>query len=198
MDKGVQKKKKKSSWVRKMPYYRGEKRRKLHPIPVFLPRESRGQRSLLGCCPWGRTELDMTEATQHTCMHWRGKQQPTPVFLPGDSQGQRSLVGCCLWGCTETQQPQPHRGGKVKVKMVVTQLCLTICDPTDVTHQAPLSMEFPRQGYWSGQSLKLQSNFLQRKLSARNNQSVTRIPVQQEIGMKLKTEKSVKDVDTVR
>ena len=62
MDKGVQKKKK-SSWVRKMPYYRGEKRSKLHPIPVFLPRESRGQRSLLGCCPWGRTELDMTEAT---------------------------------------------------------------------------------------------------------------------------------------
>ena len=30
---------------------------------VFLPGESQGQGSLLGCCPWGRTELDMTEVT---------------------------------------------------------------------------------------------------------------------------------------
>ena len=28
-----------------------------------LPREFRGQRSLVGCCPWDRTESDMTEAT---------------------------------------------------------------------------------------------------------------------------------------
>ena len=38
-------------------------RRKWQPTPVFLPRESCGQRSLVGCCPWGRTELDTTEAT---------------------------------------------------------------------------------------------------------------------------------------
>ena len=38
-------------------------RKKWQPILVFLPRESRGQRSLVGCCPWGRTESDMTEAT---------------------------------------------------------------------------------------------------------------------------------------
>ena len=25
------------------------------PTPVFLPRESHGQRSLVGCCPWGCT-----------------------------------------------------------------------------------------------------------------------------------------------
>ena len=28
--------------------------------------------------------------------------------------------------------------------------CLTLCDPMDCAHQAPLSMEFPRQEYWSG------------------------------------------------
>ena len=38
-------------------------RRKQQPTPVFLPGESQGQRSLAGCSPWGRTELDMTEAT---------------------------------------------------------------------------------------------------------------------------------------
>ena len=37
--------------------------RKWQPIPVFLPGESQGQRSLVGCCLWGRTRLDTTEAT---------------------------------------------------------------------------------------------------------------------------------------
>ena len=31
--------------------------------PVFLPGESQGWGSLVGCHLWGRTELDMTEAT---------------------------------------------------------------------------------------------------------------------------------------
>ena len=39
-------------------------RRKWQPTPVFLPRESQGQGSLVGCCLWGRAELDTTEATQ--------------------------------------------------------------------------------------------------------------------------------------
>ena len=38
-------------------------RRKWQPTPGFLPREFCGQRSLVGCCPWGHTELDETEAT---------------------------------------------------------------------------------------------------------------------------------------
>ena len=38
-------------------------RRKWQPTPVFLPGESHGQRSLVGCRLWGRTELDTTEAT---------------------------------------------------------------------------------------------------------------------------------------
>ena len=38
-------------------------RRKWQPTPVFLPGEFQGQRSLVGCRLWGRTELDMTEAT---------------------------------------------------------------------------------------------------------------------------------------
>ena len=38
-------------------------RRKWQPTPVFLPGEFQGWRSLVGCCLWGRTELDTTEAT---------------------------------------------------------------------------------------------------------------------------------------
>ena len=39
-------------------------RRKWQPTPVFLPGESQGRGSLVGCCLWGRTELDTTEAIQ--------------------------------------------------------------------------------------------------------------------------------------
>ena len=38
-------------------------RRKWQPTPVFLPGESQGRGSLVGCCLWGHTESDMTEAT---------------------------------------------------------------------------------------------------------------------------------------
>ena len=38
-------------------------RRKWQPTPVFLPVESGGQGSLVGCRLCGRTELDTTEAT---------------------------------------------------------------------------------------------------------------------------------------
>ena len=80
-------------------------RRRWHPTPVLLPGKSHGQRSLVGCSPWGLEESDMTEWLHFhffTFMHWRRKWQPTPVFLPGESQGQGSLVGCRLRGHTES------------------------------------------------------------------------------------------------
>ena len=39
-------------------------RKKWQPTPVFLPGESQGRGSLVGCRLWGRTELDTTEVTQ--------------------------------------------------------------------------------------------------------------------------------------
>ena len=36
-------------------------RRQWHPTPVLLPGKSHGQRSLIGCSPWGRCESDTTE-----------------------------------------------------------------------------------------------------------------------------------------
>ena len=38
-------------------------RRTGHPTPVLLPREFCGQRSPVGCCPWGHREPDTTEVT---------------------------------------------------------------------------------------------------------------------------------------
>ena len=74
------------------------------PTPVLLPGKSHGQRSLVGCSPWGRWVGHnwATSLSLFTLMHWRRKWQPTPVFLPGESQRRGSLVGCRLWGRTES------------------------------------------------------------------------------------------------
>ena len=37
------------------------RRRQWHPTPVLLPGKSHGQRSLVGCSPWGCEESDTTE-----------------------------------------------------------------------------------------------------------------------------------------
>ena len=43
-------------------------RRKWQPTPVFLPGESQGRRSLVGCRLWGRTESDLAAAAAHLCL----------------------------------------------------------------------------------------------------------------------------------
>ena len=53
-----------SSHGKNKPYCRGRQgRRQWQPTPVFLPGESHGRGSLVGCRLWGRTESDTTEAT---------------------------------------------------------------------------------------------------------------------------------------
>ena len=41
-------------------------RRPWQPTPLSSPGESHGQRSPVGCSPWGGRESDTTEATEHT------------------------------------------------------------------------------------------------------------------------------------
>ena len=55
-------------WVGKILW-----RRKWQPTPVFLPGKSHGQRSMVGCSPWGRKESDMTEHTVYNCMGTEGR-----------------------------------------------------------------------------------------------------------------------------
>ena len=51
------------SWTRLSFFTFMHCRRKWQPTPVFLPGESQGQGSLVGCRLWGRTESDTTDAT---------------------------------------------------------------------------------------------------------------------------------------
>ena len=69
----------------------------LLPTPVLLPGKSHGRRSLVGCSPWGRWELDMTHdftftfhfhalekkmATHSSVLAWRIPGTAEPGGLP--------------------------------------------------------------------------------------------------------------------
>jgi len=68
------------------------------------------------------------------------RQQPTRLPCPWDSPGKNTGVGChFLLQCM-----------KVKSESEVTQSCPTLAPPWTAVHQAPPSMGFSRQKYWSG------------------------------------------------
>ena len=106
-------------------------RRKWHPTPVFLPGKSHGQRSLVGCSPWGRRESDMTEQFHFTHFildHWRRRWQPTPVFLPGETHGQGSLAGHGAWGRREldTTEVTEHALILIKNHLFIPSMSLSL------------------------------------------------------------------------
>ena len=58
-------------------------RRKWQPTPVFLPGDSQGWQSLVGCHLWGRTESDMTEQLHLTSLHvWLGELDHKEGWVP--------------------------------------------------------------------------------------------------------------------
>ena len=83
-------------WVGKISLRRAQQ-----PTPVFLPGESHGQRSLASYNPWGCKERDMTEATEHTCMHAEHgvpKSEISSVKMSRILAGLRALeVGWLTW-----------------------------------------------------------------------------------------------------
>ena len=52
------------NWATSLPLFTFTQwRMQWQPTPVFLPGESQGRQSLVGCRLWGRTESDTSEAT---------------------------------------------------------------------------------------------------------------------------------------
>ena len=97
---------------------------------MFLPGESQGRQSLVGCRPWGHTESDTTEATEQqqclidnkiffvvedksfrTCFtYWFLK-----VYVKGFSMGATEVLSTAAAAATAKS----------------LQSCLTLCDPID-------------------------------------------------------------------
>ena len=60
--------------------YTASKRRQWHPTPVLLPGKSYGRRSLVGCSPWDREELDTTERLHfHFSLSCTGEGNGNPL-----------------------------------------------------------------------------------------------------------------------
>ena len=77
-------------------------RRKWQPTLVFLPGESQGQGSLVGCCLWGCTESDTTGCAttsgKKACGCWVWTKHGCPSVASGD----------CTEGTQQQQQQQPQ------------------------------------------------------------------------------------------
>ena len=100
--------------------------RKWQPTLAFLPGESQGWGSLVGCSLWGRTESDTTEETQQQQQHdlttgkpaflqfsrqeyWRGLPFPPPGDLPNPGIEPATHASPALAGgfFTTTQSKKP-------------------------------------------------------------------------------------------
>ena len=67
------------------------------------------------------------------------------IFSPVYSHANKYLKLTEAYNLYAVWSPLPTQGWAKSL-----QSCLTFCNPTNVTHQATLSMGFSRQGYWSG------------------------------------------------
>ena len=189
-------------WVGKSPW-----RKVWQFTPVFLPGEFHGQRSLVGCSPWGLKELDVTEATipltfqsMRRKSSWRS-HRPRKMTVPNKAE---SLIMCeglvmvsrwyyfsprkinlklnatlllLLLSCfshvrlyaipemAAHQTPVPgilqartlewvaisfSKAWKWKVKVKSLSRVQLLVTAWTAAYQAPLSMGFSRQEYWSG------------------------------------------------
>ena len=119
---------------------------------MFLSGESHGQRSLVGYSPWGRKESDKTERLrQHKLFSHIFKRYSNywEHSWEREEERQRENTGIrlhlilCIQRVWNTAL---HMTVKVK-SLSRVQLFVT---PWTVAHQAPPSMGFSRQEYWSG------------------------------------------------
>ena len=128
--------------------------------PVFLPGEFHGQRSLVGCSPWGLKELDMTEATipftfqsMRRKSSWRS-HRPRKMTVSNKAE---SLIMC--EGLVMVSRWYYFSPRKINLKLNATLLLLLLscfsrvrlcATPETAAHQAPPFPGFSRQEHWSG------------------------------------------------
>ena len=81
-------------WVRKIPW-----RRAWQPIPVFLPGEPHGQRSLVGYSPQRPKEWDTTEAAEQQQGEYNKWRQPGSSIHTRKQRQTFAVKGCIvtLW-----------------------------------------------------------------------------------------------------
>ena len=97
-------------------------RRKWQPTPVFLPGESQGWGSLVGCHLWGRTESDATETTQQQQQqHGSGRSSGSDTWIQ---------THLCFYLIT-VKLLDPSFNSFGQRSCMYAPSCLTLWDPMD-------------------------------------------------------------------
>ena len=140
--------------------------RQWHPTPVLLPGESHGQRSLVGCSPWGHEESDMTEWLPFPFIAATAAAakliQSCPTLcnpIDGSPLGS-SIPGILQARILERGASSFSNAWKWKVKVKSLSRAQLWATPWTVAYHAPPSMEFSRQEYWSGVPLPSPMNLI--------------------------------------
>ena len=128
-------------------------------MPITIPQTYQGLRQLpppdsntFCCCCIALVTSNSVQP------HWR---QPTRLPCPWDSPGKNTRVGChFLLQCV-----------KVKSESEVAQSCPTLATPWSAAYQAPPSMGFSRQKYWSGVPLPSPNTFYTLPISSQHSPS---------------------------
>ena len=103
-------------------------RRKWQPTPVFLPGESQGRRSLVGCHLQGCTESDTTDVTQQ-------QQQVDYKCLTLGESLSLLLVHNVINLCNNSLIFQEHVSSKGSVKGACTiKLCMMLSEKKNLKH----------------------------------------------------------------
>ena len=133
------------------------RRRQWHPTPVFLPGKSHGRRSLVGCSPWGRWGLDMTER-----LHFRfslsciGEGNGNPLqcsCLENPRDGGAWLAAVCGVAQSRTWLKWLS-SSSINIylwkKVLVAQSCPTLCSPIDCSLPESHVHGISQARIWSG------------------------------------------------
>ena len=122
-------------------------RRQWHPTPVLLPGKSHGRRSLVGCSPWGRQELDTTEWLHfHFSLSHNGEGNGNPLQCsclenPRDSRAWWAAICGVAWSparlkrLSSSSLVTPQHGGFFLDQGLNLCLLLWQADSLPVSHQ---------------------------------------------------------------
>ena len=86
-------------------YYSSFRRRQWHPTPILLPGKSHGQRSLVGCSPWGREQSDTTERLPfHFSLSCIGEGNGNPLQCSSlENPRDRGAWWAAVYGVTQSR-----------------------------------------------------------------------------------------------
>ena len=134
-----------------------------------MPGKSHGRRSLVGCSPRGREESETTELLHfHFSLSCIGEGNGNPLQCsclenPRDGGAWWAALSGVAQSWTRLKQLSSSSNNSQSLfprkfirptymcmRAKSLQSCLTLCNPMDCSPQAPLSMGFSRQKYWSG------------------------------------------------